>query len=89
MFSTVTGAQERDTPVENALRRFKNMLFPHHDKLGSGKCFIYMPNQIINRKQTHNLCLGKLTLSDPKKKFEPEPGFEPRTSGFLARRSTT
>ena len=22
-------------------------------------------------------------------KFEPEPGFEPRTSGFLARRSTT
>ena len=24
-----------------------------------------------------------------KGKFEPEPGFEPRTSGFLARRSTT
>ena len=24
-----------------------------------------------------------------REKFEPEPGFEPRTSGFLARRSTT
>ena len=35
------------------------------------------------------LCLGKFTLSDHREKFEPEPGFEPRTSGFLARRSTT
>ena len=24
-----------------------------------------------------------------REKFEPEPGFEPRISGFLARRSTT
>ena len=24
-----------------------------------------------------------------REKFEPEPGFEPRTSGHLARRSTT
>ena len=36
-------------------------------------------NQIIKRKQTYNLCLGKFTLSDLKK-IEPEPGFEPRTS---------
>ena len=26
------------------------------------------------------LCLGKFTLSDFKKKIEPEPGFEPQTS---------
>ena len=36
-------------------------------------------NQIINWKQTHNLWLGR----------SQETGFEPRTSGFLARRSTT
>ena len=43
-------------------------------------------NQIINWKQTRNLCLGKFTLIDLKR---PEPGYEPRTSGFLARPSTT
>ena len=33
--------------------------------------------------------LGNLHYKISREKFEPEPGFEPRTSGFLARRSTT
>ena len=32
--------------------------------------------------------LGNLHYKISREKFEPEPGFEPRTSGFLARRST-
>ena len=30
--------------------------------------------------------LGNLRYKISREKFEPEPGFEPRTSGFLARR---
>ena len=33
--------------------------------------------------------LGNLHCKISREKFEPEPGFEPRTSGFLAQRSTT
>ena len=33
--------------------------------------------------------LGNLHYKISREKFEPEPGFEPQTSGFLARRSTT
>ena len=33
--------------------------------------------------------LGNLNYQISREKFEPEPGFEPRISGFLARRSTT
>ena len=33
--------------------------------------------------------LGNLHYKISREKFEPEPGFEPRTSGFLSRRSTT
>ena len=33
--------------------------------------------------------LGNLHYKLSREKFELEPGFEPRTSGFLARRSTT
>ena len=35
------------------------------------------------------VALGILHYKISREKFEPEPGFEPRTSGFLARRSTT
>ena len=33
--------------------------------------------------------MGNLHYKISREKFEPEPGFKPRTSGFLARRSTT
>ena len=33
--------------------------------------------------------LGNLHYKISREKFEPEPGFDPWTSGFLARRSTT
>ena len=33
--------------------------------------------------------LGYLYYKVSREKFEKEPGFEPRTSGFLARQSTT
>ena len=33
--------------------------------------------------------LGNLHYKTSREKFEPEPGFEPRTSGFLAQCSTT
>ena len=33
--------------------------------------------------------LGNLHYKISREKFEPEPGFEPRTSGFLARHFTT
>ena len=33
--------------------------------------------------------MGNLYYRISREKFEPEPGLEPRTSGFLARRSTT
>ena len=37
----------------------------------------------------YEICVYLRMLSDLKRKFESEPEFEPRTSGFLARRSTT
>ena len=39
-----------------------------------------------------NLQIGEDTLDHyqiSREKFEPQPGFEPQTSGYLARRSTT
>ena len=35
------------------------------------------------------ICLGNLHYKVSREKFEPEPGFEPRISGFIIRRSTT
>ena len=42
------------------------------------------PNK-SNSSQTHTYFF----IRSQEKKLEPEPGFEPRTSGFLARRSAT
>jgi len=41
-------------------------------KLTSLFTWIWYSNKIIDWKQTHNLCLGKFTLSDLKRKFKCE-----------------
>ena len=49
---------------------------------------LYSNQMIIENKLT--ICaLGNLDYKISIEKIEPEPGFEPRTSGFLARHSTT
>ena len=51
---------------------------------------IIISNQVFNWNHTHSLfALGNLHYKISREKLEPEPGFEPRTSGFLARRSAT
>ena len=45
--------------------------------------------KLLIEKQLIICALGNLRYKISREKFEPELEFEPRTSGFLARRSTT
>ena len=48
-------------------------------------CICYHPSPRHPEEQVKDNSFYKIS----REKFEPEPGFEPRTSGFLAQRSTT
>ena len=61
--------------------------------IGTDKRNWVLANDIGNGLLIENkliICaLGNFHYKISREKFEPEPGFEPRTSGLLARRSTT
>ena len=50
---------------------------------------IYVQIKLLIENKLIIFALGNLHYKISREKFEPEPGLETRTSGFLARRSTT
>ena len=50
---------------------------------------MYASAYLFSFKLSKKLVITKICYKISREKFEPEPGFEPRSSRFLARRSTT
>ena len=50
---------------------------------------IYIQIKLLSENKLIICALGNLHYQISREKFEPEPGFEPQTSGFLIQHSTT
>ena len=77
-------ARDRDVCRENL-----NQAVAHWKKkkkiISSNKCIRYLSVDSYSALLKHQ----RHIIRSQEKNFEPEPGFEPQTSGFLARRSST